>query len=156
MHIVIAAIGKAKESLEHQLFEKYRQAIEQQSSWRVELKELTPRKNVSGDMLKSHEADLLQEAVKNADHLICLDERGKTLSSMQLAEHFSTLQNNSVKTVAFVIGGADGLAENLIKKANLSLSFGKATWPHMLVRPMLAEQIYRVEKILANHPYHRE
>lgn len=110
--------------------------------------------------LEGHnQADELQKIKDKIDdqaNLIVLDEKGKTLPSIELAqklEHFQTQKNG---TLQFVIGGADGLDDDLRQKADLVLSFGRMTWPHMLARVMLVEQIYRAQQILVNHPYHRE
>jgi 23S rRNA (pseudouridine1915-N3)-methyltransferase len=88
--------------------------------------------------------------------LIVLDERGKNLTSIQFSKKLEDFQVNHSGTIQFVIGGADGLNDNLRQKANLIMSFGTMTWPHMMARVMLVEQIYRAQQILANHPYHRE
>ena len=85
-----------------------------------------------------------------------MDERGTSLSSRDFAAKIDGFQNNSFGTVQFIIGGADGLSDDIRKKAHFMMSFGKQTWPHMLARAMLAEQLYRATSILANHPYHRE
>ena len=88
--------------------------------------------------------------------LICvLDERGKTHSSPQFADRLATWRDQGRQDVAFVIGGADGLAPELRDRADEALSFGAMVWPHMLVRVMLAEQLYRAASILAGSPYHR-
>ena len=87
--------------------------------------------------------------------LVALDARGKTLSSTDLAARFARWRDADA-SLAFVIGGADGLADSVVDKAKLVLSLGAMTWPHLLVRGMLLEQIYRAQQILAGHPYHRE
>ena len=85
-----------------------------------------------------------------------LDERGKALSSMELARKLETWRDDGKREARFLIGAADGHGEAGRAKADLLLSFGPATWPHLLVRAMLAEQLFRAMSILANHPYHRE
>ena len=87
--------------------------------------------------------------------IVALDERGRTETSDAFARRLAHWRDDGVRTVGFVIGGADGLDETVRKKADFVLSFGALTWPHMLVRAMLAEQIYRAQSILAGHPYHR-
>ena len=87
---------------------------------------------------------------------IALDERGEALSSMQLAKKLEHWRDGGKREARFLIGAADGHEEAERGKADLLLSFGPATWPHMLVRSMLAEQLFRATSILANHPYHRE
>lgn len=87
---------------------------------------------------------------------ILLDERGDALSSMQLAKRLEAWRDGGAREARFVIGGADGHGDSARADADLLLSFGPATWPHLLARAMLAEQLFRATSILANHPYHRE
>lgn len=87
--------------------------------------------------------------------LICLDERGQNISSQKFSKTLAQFSQNYPK-LQFIIGGADGLNDELRQKSSLILSLGKLTWPHMMARLMLVEQIYRAQQILANHPYHRE
>ena len=87
---------------------------------------------------------------------IALDERGKTLSSRELSGKIQDFQNESASEIQFIIGGANGLSDELRKECNFLLSFGRVTWPHMLARIMLIEQIYRSQQILSGHPYHRD
>ncbi|TMV53266.1 23S rRNA (pseudouridine(1915)-N(3))-methyltransferase RlmH, partial [Thioclava sp. BHET1] len=84
-----------------------------------------------------------------------LDERGKLLSSPDFADQMARWRDSGRQELAFVIGGADGIAPELRARADFSLSFGKMVWPHMLARVMLTEQIYRAATILAGSPYHR-
>ena len=101
------------------------------------------------------EAVLLSRAIP-AGALICtLDERGKAMSSPEFAAQIAGWRDGGVPDLAFVIGGADGIAPTLRARADASLSFGRMVWPHMLVRVMLAEQLYRAASILAGLPYHR-
>jgi 23S rRNA (pseudouridine1915-N3)-methyltransferase len=88
--------------------------------------------------------------------VIVLDERGQALSSMDLAKKLESWRDGSKREARFLIGAADGHDEEQRRAADLLLSFGPATWPHLLVRAMLAEQLFRATSILANHPYHRE
>jgi 23S rRNA (pseudouridine1915-N3)-methyltransferase len=87
---------------------------------------------------------------------ILLDEKGETLSSMELARRLESWRNDGRREARFVIGGADGFSEDERRSADLLLSFGRVTWPHLLARAMLAEQLFRATSIIANHPYHRE
>ena len=101
------------------------------------------------------EGALLERAVAGCQPLCVLDERGKTLSSPAFAELLAKWRDEGRGEAAFVIGGADGIDPHLRAKADFSLSFGQMVWPHMLVRVMLAEQLYRAASILAGAPYHR-
>jgi 23S rRNA (pseudouridine1915-N3)-methyltransferase len=87
---------------------------------------------------------------------VLLDERGEALTSMALADKLERWRDAGQREVRFLIGAADGHTDELRGSADLLLSFGPATWPHLLVRAMLAEQLFRATSILANHPYHRE
>ena len=87
---------------------------------------------------------------------IVLDERGAALSSVELANKLEGWRDGGRREARFLIGAADGHDEEQRHNADLLLSLGSATWPHLLVRAMLAEQLYRATSILANHPYHRE
>jgi 23S rRNA (pseudouridine1915-N3)-methyltransferase len=153
MHILIAAIGKARAgSHTTQLFDEYKKRL----SWTVTLKELEEKKPLPDSRRIEREAQLLTQACEGVDRIIALDERGKDLSSAQLAKQIGDWQMEGFRKLAFIIGGQDGLSPNLRAKAHLTLSLGRLTWPHMLVRPLIAEQLYRAYTILTNHPYHRE
>lgn len=91
-----------------------------------------------------------------ASVVIALDERGQALSSRALADRLERWRDQGMREARFLIGGADGHDATTRDSADLLLSFGPATWPHLMVRAMLAEQLYRATSILANHPYHRE
>jgi 23S rRNA (pseudouridine1915-N3)-methyltransferase len=101
------------------------------------------------------EAELLARAVPAGSALVVLDERGKTLSSPEFATQLALWRDSGRQDAAFVIGGADGIDTALRSRADLAISFGRMVWPHMLVRVMLAEQLYRATTILAGGPYHR-
>jgi 23S rRNA (pseudouridine1915-N3)-methyltransferase len=101
------------------------------------------------------EAELLARALPAGAVLVTLDERGRVLSSPEFADQLAKWRDGGRQDVAFVIGGADGIAPSLRARADFSISFGRMVWPHMLVRVMLAEQLYRAASILAGAPYHR-
>jgi 23S rRNA (pseudouridine1915-N3)-methyltransferase len=101
------------------------------------------------------EADLLQKAIPQGSILCCLDERGRVDSSPAFADRLGAWRDAGRSDLAIVIGGADGIDPALRAQADHTLSFGAMVWPHMLVRVMLAEQLYRAASILAGSPYHR-
>ena len=101
------------------------------------------------------EAVLLRKAIPDGALLVTLDERGKLLTSPEFSKKIEGWRDNSQRDLAFVIGGADGIAPSLRAEADFSISFGKMVWPHMLVRVMLTEQLYRAANILSGGPYHR-
>ena len=87
---------------------------------------------------------------------VLLDEKGEMLGSVAFAKHLERWRDDGVREARFLIGAADGFGDEERAQADLLLSFGRATWPHLLARAMLAEQLFRATSILANHPYHRE
>ncbi len=101
------------------------------------------------------EAELLARLVPAGSVLVTLDERGRVMSSPEFAAMLGKWRDGGRQDVALVIGGADGIDPGLRSRAEASLSFGAMVWPHMLVRVMLAEQLYRAATILAGGPYHR-
>ncbi len=152
MHILIAAIGKLKSGPEQALYNHYIRRL----PWKITVKEHDIKKILSSPERKQQEAELLLATAKDADHIIALDEQGKDLTSNALATHMQQRSDEGARTIAFLIGGADGLHDNIRRRAHLTLSLGRMTWPHLLVRGLLAEQLYRVYTILHHHPYHRE
>lgn len=153
MHIILSAIGKLKKNTpEYELITEYTK----RTKWPIEIKEYEEKKALSGEALKNAEADLLLSNIPEKAKLVVLDEHGETLSSREFAEKLRTWQNNGSDTVAFLIGGADGHGQKVKDKANLTLSFGRMTLPHFLMRVVLVEQIYRAKTILDGHPYHRD
>lgn len=151
MKILIAAIGKAKASPEKDLYHDYIKRV----PWKIECREFDVKVE---DILqrKTKEAEQLLAACKGFDRIVALDESGKTLASREFANQVKQWQGQGNSSLAFVIGGSDGLHESVLKQANLVWSFGRVTWPHMLVRGMLAEQVYRAHSIISGHPYHRD
>ncbi len=153
MHIILSAIGKLKKNTpEYELITEYTK----RTKWPIEIKEYEEKKALSGEALKNAEADLLLSNIPEKAKLVVLDEHGETLSSREFAEKLRTWQNNGSDTLAFLIGGADGHGQKVKDKANLTLSFGRMTLPHFLMRVVLVEQIYRAKTILDGHPYHRD
>jgi len=151
MRILIAAIGKAKAGGELDLYHDYTKRL----PWKLTCKEHVVRAP-SPDQRLERESTQLMQACAGYDKIIALDETGKLLSSNEFAGQLKTWQQQGASSFAFMIGGSDGLSDAALKKAHLIWSFGRVTWPHMLVRALLAEQLYRAHSIITNHPYHRE
>ncbi len=151
MRITIIAVGRRKKGPEQDLFDQYKARL----PWPLDLKLVEEKKPLSGDALKAREAELLLNAVPDGAVLVALDERGKTESSPDFAARLGDWRDGGARDVAFVIGGADGLAEEVRSRADFVMSLGKQTWPHQLVPALLAEQLYRGYAILTGHPYHR-
>lgn len=151
MKLTIAAIGRAGRGPERDLYEHYAGRIR----WPLRLRELEERRKLPATQMVEREGELLIASVPPKALLVALDRRGKELDSEGFARRLQRWRDESMADVAFLIGGADGHGENLLKCADLVLSFGAMTWPHLLARAMLAEQIYRAQQLLAGHPYHR-
>jgi 23S rRNA (pseudouridine1915-N3)-methyltransferase len=151
VQIIVAAIGKAKPGPEKELFAAYAARL----PWRIDLKEIEIKKEMAMDARRAREGEALLAAIPEGARIIALDERGKAETSEVFAKRLGRWRDDGVRCVAFIIGGADGLDEALRKRADAVLSFGALTWPHMLVRALLAEQVYRAHTILTGHPYHR-
>lgn len=151
MRITILAVGRLKAGPERDLFDLYMGRLR----WPVTVKEVEERRKLPAAARKRREAELLAAARPAGNRLVALDEAGTQLSSAALAKRLGAWQDGGAPGVAFAIGGADGLDDALCESADLVMSFGAATWPHLLVRAMLAEQLYRAQQILAGHPYHR-
>lgn len=151
MQLVIAAVGKAKRKAEAELVAHYLK----QTRWNIIIKEIPDApSNLSGAARRAREAMAVEALLGNGARLIALDSTGKQLTSPQFANLISDAQQHAVKQMVFAIGGQDGLAPELLAQAHAKVAFGAATWPHQLLRAMLAEQLYRAYTITIGHPYH--
>jgi 23S rRNA (pseudouridine1915-N3)-methyltransferase len=159
MRIVVAAIGRLKQGPERDLAERYckRAAdVGRGVGFRgVEIVEIRESKAREADKRVIEESIALANIIPEGAICIVLDERGESLDSVTLTDRIKRWRDAGRPAAAFVIGGADGLGDALRDRADLTLAFGAATWPHQLVRIMLLEQIYRSATLLAGHPYHR-
>lgn len=155
MKVTILAVGRLRAGPEHDLLTDYLTRFDRTGRalalGPARVAEVEDKKNLGMEA----EADLLARALPDGAFLVTLDERGRTLSSPEFAAELARWRDAGRQEAAFVIGGADGIAPRLRDRADLSLSFGRMVWPHMLVRVMLAEQLYRAASILAGAPYHR-
>ncbi|NCT41624.1 MAG: 23S rRNA (pseudouridine(1915)-N(3))-methyltransferase RlmH [Alphaproteobacteria bacterium] len=151
MKIDIIAIGQLRKGPMFDALAEYQKRI----TWPLTLI-IHESKQRDERVKQREEHEKLLGSLSNSAFIIAMDEKGKSLPSSQFANKIKDLQNQGQSHVQFVIGGADGLSDDIRSRANLLLSFGAQTWPHMLARVMLLEQIYRCQQILAGHPYHRE
>ncbi len=151
MQITVAAVGRMKSSPTAQQWQDYAKRL----TWPVSLKEVEMRKKLPEAQTVLGEAELLSAAVPDGALLIALDPSGKSLSSNAFAALMQRWMSDGQSQFAFVIGGAGGLAGALVGRAGFKLSLGEMTWPHMLARVMLIEQLYRAQCTLTKHPYHR-
>jgi 23S rRNA (pseudouridine1915-N3)-methyltransferase len=118
--------------------------------------ELEEKRPLPPALLKARAAELILAALPAGARLVALDRGGTAWSSRELADRLATWRDHGTGAVAFAIGGAEGLGAAVLERADAVLSLGAMTWPHLLVRSMLLEQLYRAQQILAGHPYHRE
>ena len=151
MRLHIIAVGRAKSGPHEALARFYAERL----TFPLSLREVEEKRPLSPAELREREAALLLAAVPAGAALVALDERGTALASAAFAERIARWRERGTADLAFLIGGAEGLAEGVRRQAELVLSLGPMTWPHLLVRGMLLEQLYRAQQILAGHPYHR-
>jgi 23S rRNA (pseudouridine1915-N3)-methyltransferase len=151
MRFLILAVGRQKAGPLKELEHHYASRI----TLPLVIREVEERRKLTPLELKAREAELLLAAVPKGATLVALDDKGETLSSVAFARRLGQWREAGTD-LAFIIGGAEGLADTILEKAKVALSLGAMTWPHLLARLMLLEQIYRAQQILAGHPYHRE
>ncbi len=144
LSIDLIAVGKLKNDPLLDVFEDYRKRL----TWKFTFHELDGKS-------QSEQLAQITEKLNPKAALVVMDERGKSMGSRDFAGRMEQMAI-SHGYVQFVIGGADGLSDDIRKKATMLLSFGAQTWPHMLARIMLMEQLYRAQQISAGHPYHRD
>lgn len=156
MRVHLIAVGRLRTGPEKDLVDDYVTRFDRTGRalglGPLTLNEVEDRKG--GGM--SAEAALLERALPKGATLCILDERGRVESSPQFADRLARWRDQGTSDLAFVIGGADGIDPSFRDRADHALSFGKMVWPHMLVRVMLSEQLYRAASILAGSPYHRD
>ncbi len=159
MRMTLIAVGRAKPGPVRDLYDHYAARLGQGGHGALgglTLKEVEERRPLPPGELKRREAELLLGALPKGARLIALDERGKALDSGDFAALLGRWRDQGVQDLAFAIGGAGGLDASLRQAAALTLALGPLTWPHLLTRALLAEQLYRAQSILSGHPYHRE
>ena len=146
MKVYILAIGKCRRnSPEYALIAEY----VKRSGWEIVIKE-------KDNATQTEEAEFLLSHIPNGAKVVVLDESGENIKSTELAKKVENWMLSGCSEICFLIGGADGHLPQTRSRADLLLSFGRLTMPHMLIRAVLAEQIYRIQTIIAGHPYHRE
>lgn len=156
MQIDLIAVGKKMPAWIETAVKEYTKRLPRNIQFKIV--EITPAirgKNNNAENYKQKEQENIEAALSAGSIVIALDERGKSISSQQLADQLQTW-NDEQQHISIIIGGADGLSDGIKNKANQMWSLSKMTLPHGLVRVMLVEQIYRAWTITQNHPYHRE
>lgn len=153
MKIHLWSVGKAHETYVKSGIDDFTKRIGRYypADWNI----ITSPKNAGSD-LKKKEGEVILNSLQKEDYLVALDERGKQISSEELAGVLQSRANESVKRIVFLIGGAYGLDEAVLKRADFTWSLSKLVFPHQLVRLILAEQIYRACTIIRNEKYHHQ
>ena len=157
MRLLLIAVGRLRSGPAQELFAEYNGRLRPP----LELIEVEERRPLSGSELVHREGELLLGRLRRRGSksgarpvLVALDEHGEALDTLGLARRYAAWRERGDE-IAFLIGGADGLAPEVKAAADMTLSLGPMTWPHLLVRGLLAEQLYRAQQILLGHPYHR-
>lgn len=159
MRITVVAIGRSRAGAEHELVDRYIDRA-QHCSRAVgfagpDIVELSEGREATQTLRRKTEGRKLVAKVPAGGRKIVLDEGGRALTTRELSTLLASWRDDGVPAAVFLIGGPDGHSPDLLRTADLVLSLGAMTWPHLLVRVMIAEQLYRVMAILSGHPYHR-
>ncbi|MFT3920170.1 23S rRNA (pseudouridine(1915)-N(3))-methyltransferase RlmH [Cloacibacterium sp.] len=157
MKINLLCIGKTDDKKIAELISYY--IIRMPKHWNFEMTEIPDAKNarnLSVDLLKKEEAKLFFNQIENTDIVVLLDEKGKEFTSREFAQKLNNWQNNSIKRICFLVGGAYGFSEEIYNRANEKLSLSKMTFTHQMIRLFFVEQIYRADQILQGKPYHND
>ena len=150
MNIKIISIGQFKNSHFRQIFSNYISKL----PWKLYLQELKASIHKNVLMKRKIDSKNLLAKTNPSEIIVSLDKSGEILSSEKVSKYIINW-NLKNKDIAFLIGGPEGMTNQCLEKSHTIISFGKMTWPHLLVRVMLAEQLYRASTIISNHPYHR-
>jgi len=149
MKYIISAIGKTKTQQADLITLKYLKRIKNIEIKQYEIKPNNKQKKIEEEGLK------LISSTPSHGRLVLLDEQGENLTSPELAKMVLDWRNNNIAYINFAIGGAFGNGDQIKKRANKIIALGQLTWPHQMVKMMIAEQIYRIETIIQGHPYHK-
>ena len=159
MAVILLCVGRATNAPEQDLCEAYIERAQPLAAklgfGKLELIQVETSRAAQRKGRESEEAERLTARLPQGAYCIALDERGKVRGSEDFAAHLGKLRDRGIRDIALIVGGPDGLAPAFRDSADERLAFGPQTWPHLLVRAMAAEQIYRAFAILAGHPYHR-
>jgi len=159
MKITLITVGKLKEKYWVQAVDEYKKRISKYA--KIELIEVADEKEPNNasdkdiEITKDKEAERVLAKIKDNQHVVTLEIHGKTYTSEKLASEYQRWMNTGKSDVVFVIGGSNGLGEAVKKRSDQEISFGTLTYPHQMMKVMLMEQIFRVNKILRNENYHK-
>jgi|TARA_B110000444_G_scaffold20184_1_gene16818 23S rRNA (pseudouridine1915-N3)-methyltransferase len=151
MNFNIVAVGRMKSGPLSNIWDEYQKRLR----WRVNIKEVVEKKDLKKNEMKKREAKLLEANLSQGFPTIAMDQNGEIFTSEKFSSCINNFQNNGHNQLNILIGGSDGLDKTILENCQLRIAMGLMTWPHMLARVMLIEQIYRSQCILDNHPYHK-
>ena len=157
MNIKLIVVGKNEQKYLKEALDIYIKRLTHYINFElVVLPDVKNAKNMSVSELKDKEAELILKHSAKADKVVLLDEKGKEFSSMEFSKYIEKQMNASLKTLAFVVGGAFGFSEKVYSQANEKLSISKMTFSHQMIRLLFVEQLYRAFTIIKGEPYHNE
>jgi 23S rRNA (pseudouridine1915-N3)-methyltransferase len=159
MDIALVAVGRLKAGPERDLFDRYLERARKSGGHigfrGFSVKEVAESRAARSEDRIAAEAEVLVRLMKQGGRTVCLDASGELMTSETFADALARDAEASLPLITFIVGGPDGLGTRVLALADRRLSFGRITWPHQLVRVLLAEQLYRAMTILSGHPYHR-
>ena len=157
MKINLLCIGKTDDKEIKNLINYYLTRLPRHWNFEItEIPDVKNARNLTPDLLKKEEAKLFLNIIENTDWVVLLDEKGKQFTSREFAQKLDSYQNNSIKKICFLVGGAYGFSEEMYQRANEKISISKMTFTHQMIRLFFVEQIYRADQILQGKPYHND
>ena len=157
MKINLLCIGKTDDKEIKNLINYYLTRLPRHWNFEItEIPDVKNARNLTPDLLKKEEAKLFLNQIENTDLVVLLDEKGKQFASREFAQKLDSYQNNSIKKICFLVGGAYGFSEEMYQRANEKISISKMTFTHQMIRLFFVEQIYRADQILQGKPYHND
>ena len=157
MKINLLCIGKTDDKEIKNLINYYITRLPRHWNFEItEIPDVKNARNLTPDLLKKEEAKLFFNTIENSDWVILLDEKGKQFTSREFAQKLDFYQNNSIKKICFLVGGAYGFSDEMYQRAHEKLSISKMTFTHQMIRLFFVEQIYRADQILQGKPYHND
>lgn len=157
MKINLLCIGKTDDKEIKNLINYYLARLPRHWNFEIiEIPDVKNARNLTPDLLKKEEAKLFLNQIENTDLVVLLDEKGKQFTSREFAQKLDSYQNNSIKKICFLVGGAYGFSEEMYQRANEKISISKMTFTHQMIRLFFVEQIYRADQILQGKPYHND
>ena len=157
MKINLLCIGKTDDKEIKNLINYYLTRLPRHWNFEItEIPDVKNARNLTPDLLKKEEAKLFLNIIENTDLVVLLDEKEKQFTSREFAQKLDSYQNNSIKKICFLVGGAYGFSEEMYQRANEKISISKMTFTHQMIRLFFVEQIYRADQILQGKPYHND